>query len=312
MNTQMKTGFMGAFPDFNSRHFNIDAYNQRFREENVVINARSRAISFPKHWGGLSIKTVVRGTEHYEAGSAHYTVDEKNFLVFNEGRYYSSWIDAEHDVESFTLNFSEAFSKQVMAAITDNAGQLVEEAGKTTTIRFTETLYPSDDLIMPAVNSVRRLCADMEENQDRLHYLFIFLLERLVQQQWKTNRIIESIDKVKHGTRVELYARLSRAKDFIYSCYAQPLTLAEMANVACLNQYYFLRQFKKVFHMSPHQLLLQRRLELAVQLLKNRTSPISEISNLVGFNDAAAFSKLFKKSFGVAPQGFRKSMGISE
>jgi len=310
MNAQIKTGLMSEFPDFGSRHFNVEVYNQRFREQNVIIHARARSVSFPKHWGGLSIKTVVRGTEHYQADNARYAVDEQTYLVFNEGRYYSSWIDAEHEVESFTLNFSEAFAQQVIASVTANAEQMLDASDKVlATFRFTEMLYPADNLITPVVHSMRALCAEVESNQAALHAHFVSLLERLVQVQINTNKTIEAIDKTKRSTRVELYNRLSRAKDFIYSCHAQPLTLAEIANVACLNQYYFLRQFKKAFQVSPHQLLLQRRLSVAADLLKAGKGSVSDIGTAVGFHDAASFSKLFKKAFGVAPQRFRNSQG---
>ena len=60
---------MKDFPDFNIPGFNIEAYNQRFKQKNVIIHARSKDVSYPEHWGCLSIKCAFRRTELKLAGA---------------------------------------------------------------------------------------------------------------------------------------------------------------------------------------------------------------------------------------------------
>lgn len=82
------------------------------------------------------------------------------------------------------------------------------------------------------------------------------------------------------------------------------LTLEEMADVSCLNQFYFLRQFKKMFHCTPHKYLQLKRIQEASQLLSTTNNLVMDVCNEVGFCDHASFSKLFKRHFGMSPIQF--------
>src|ERR1017187_10556117 len=95
-----------SFPDFNVTGFDINEYNKKFKENNVIIHASSRSVSYPEHWGCLSVKCAFHGNESYQAGNRFYTVNDTNYLVLNEGTIYSSYIYSEFPVESFTINFS--------------------------------------------------------------------------------------------------------------------------------------------------------------------------------------------------------------
>src|SRR6202012_2696044 len=87
----------------------INAYNQGFKKSNIIINAWAADISYPEHWGGLSIKCAFGGNEIYRMGDRYYAVNDHNYFICNEGEYYSSYIAAKQPVESFTLNFSNDF-----------------------------------------------------------------------------------------------------------------------------------------------------------------------------------------------------------
>ena len=63
----------------------------------------------------------------------------------------------------------------------------------------------------------------------------------------------------------------------------------------------FKRDFEKTFHISPSRWLLQRRLEEAHYLIKEKGKAPSEVYLETGFEDLSHFSFAFKKAFGVAP-----------
>lgn len=63
----------------------------------------------------------------------------------------------------------------------------------------------------------------------------------------------------------------------------------------------FKRDFEKVFHMSPSRWLLQRRLQEAYYLLKEKKRTVSDVYLDLGFEDLSHFSFVFKKQYGVAP-----------
>lgn len=63
----------------------------------------------------------------------------------------------------------------------------------------------------------------------------------------------------------------------------------------------FKRDFEKIFHISPSRWLLQRRLEEAYYLIKERGRKPSDVYVDVGFEDLSHFSFAFKNAYGVAP-----------
>lgn len=63
---------------------------------------------------------------------------------------------------------------------------------------------------------------------------------------------------------------------------------------------------KKKYHMTPLQLLIQIRMEEARKLLKTTSLHVNTIGQLVGYPDAAYFSKQFKQVMGMTAAACRR------
>ncbi len=101
--------------------------------------------------------------------------------------------------------------------------------------------------------------------------------------------------------------RLSRARKFIDESYQLPLDLMEISRQACLSRYHFLRLFRDAFNTTPHQYLIQRRIEKAKELLRSRRSlSITDVCFEVGFESLGSFSSLFRKRVGQPPAIYRR------
>ncbi|MEM1358568.1 MAG: AraC family transcriptional regulator [Bacteroidota bacterium] len=97
----------------------------------------------------------------------------------------------------------------------------------------------------------------------------------------------------------------SRLKSIIDHHFNLGLTVEELAELSGLSLSTFYRQFKKEFGKSPHQWLMNRRLQEAYELLKNTDQPVSDIGYETGFKDLAHFSRRFKQKFGLPPSQAR-------
>ena len=65
----------------------------------------------------------------------------------------------------------------------------------------------------------------------------------------------------------------------------------------------FKRDFEKIFHATPSRWLLNRRLQEAHYLIKEKKKTVSDVYLDVGFEDLSHFSFAFKKQYGIAPSG---------
>jgi len=104
----------------------------------------------------------------------------------------------------------------------------------------------------------------------------------------------------------DLYERLSRARSFIDESYQLPLDLNEISKQACLSRYHFLRLFRDTFETTPHQYLIQKRIEKAKELLRLRSLSVTDVCFEVGFESLGSFSSLFRKCVGDPPSGYRQ------
>jgi AraC family transcriptional regulator len=294
---------MEKFPDFNAPGFNVDQYNQRFHHSNVVIRASAKSVEYPTHWTPLSLKCVLDGEEHYETNNAKYLVDKDHFLLFNNGKMYSSHIDSPFEVHSFTLNIAPAFERLAVRSFQASSDQLLDDpfSNDVGDLRFTEALYPHGSSISEIIKRIE----SRSRNGYSLDQDFHDLMEGLLRLQSQTDNRISEVQKVKEPTRREVFHRLLRTRDYIYSCYSAHLTIDQLAGVACMNAFYFIRQFRLFFGVTPHQLLMQRRMDVAKRLLRNTSMSITEVCFQVGFSDLSSFSKLFRRTHGFPPSARR-------
>src|SRR5437870_11346108 len=102
-------------------------------------------------------------------------------------------------------------------------------------------------------------------------------------------------------TAPDVYRRLCRARDFIDHCYDHPLSLDQMSSEACFSRYHFLRLFRQAFNKTPHQYLIERRIEKAKELLTDDELRVTDVCFEVGFQRLGSFSSLFQKYVGRAP-----------
>ena len=103
----------------------------------------------------------------------------------------------------------------------------------------------------------------------------------------------------------DVYRRLCRARDFMDDCYDLPLDLDQIARRACFSRFHFIRLFRRAFERTPHQYLVQRRIERAKELLTSSQLSVTDVCFEVGFQSLGSFSSLFHKCVGHPPMAYR-------
>jgi AraC family transcriptional regulator len=96
--------------------------------------------------------------------------------------------------------------------------------------------------------------------------------------------------------------KLRRLIDYIENHMADNLSLAELAGMAGMSQYYFSRLFKQSMGLTPHQYIIQCRVERAKTLLLRGDRSIADIAHTVGFSDQSHLTYHFKRLLGVTPK----------
>ena len=87
--------------------------------------------------------------------------------------------------------------------------------------------------------------------------------------------------------------------------YAEPLTPPELARIAKLPAARFARIIKRIFGVTPIQLIAKTRIAAASRHLRETDRSIAEIALECGFYDHSAFTRAFRAVIGVTPMQFR-------
>ena len=278
-------------------------YNQNKLHSEITTEA-----SYTDQRNELSLHAVFNGSEKYKIGKRTVTVFPGNFLIINEGTAYDRTIYSDSIASTFAIFFSKRFLQDFQYGFSSSDRKLIDEPIDSELIQrstFLETIYPCKGDIK---YNLSHLIDHFNENSDDLllddyiyHSLLLFYRLYYREVLHKSNRL----DALNASTRDELFKRLSLAKDFMLSNYNQDISLEDISAHACLSPTHLFRTFKQIYNSSPHQYLIQTRLDNARHMLKNTDYTLNEIVNLVGFTCPSTFIKLFKNKFHFTPGTYR-------
>lgn len=84
------------------------------------------------------------------------------------------------------------------------------------------------------------------------------------------------------------------------------LIINEMAHSLYISKYHFIRRFKQIVGLTPHQFQIQNRVRKAQRML-NDIDSITEVALITGFCDQIHFIKQFEKYIELTPTVYKVS-----
>jgi AraC family transcriptional regulator len=101
--------------------------------------------------------------------------------------------------------------------------------------------------------------------------------------------------------------RLNLALEYIHDRITDNISLLDIATELDMSQYHFCRLFKQSMEVSPHQYIIQKRIEKSQELLKKSSTKIADVAIEVGFANQGHFNFHFRKLVGITPRQYRNS-----
>lgn len=277
---------------------------QNAKWPNVVLNVQSKEEYRPNIKGTLSLFTNIKGKTLAGVNDRLVTVQDDAFFLSNQTERYTLSIDSHQKVETFNIHFGEDLLNNVYTSLSTPLHKILVNEYTSSTIEFSSQLYQMDDQIKYLLSY---LYTHQEEFKDPLilEEHLIKILYQLLSNQADLFQKINQLPQVKKSTQIEVYKRLAWVVDYIYSNLGKVIELDDLANVACLSKFHFLRLFKHFFKQTPHQFINNLRVIKAQHLLIKTEIPIIEIAFCLGFEYLSSFTRMFTKSVGVSPQTYR-------
>ena len=108
-----------------------------------------------------------------------------------------------------------------------------------------------------------------------------------------------------HAQRRNVFLRLQRVRNYMAACCHLDLDIADFARMASYSPCHFIRAFSAVYGETPHAMLVEQRLARARRLVNDSAMAITEVARASGFENRCAFSRSFKRRFGVSASDLR-------
>jgi PAS domain S-box-containing protein len=101
------------------------------------------------------------------------------------------------------------------------------------------------------------------------------------------------------------YKRLAEAVELLREKYDEPVRMTALARRAGLSLDRLERLVRRVYGLSPRQLLAKTRVDAASEMLRAERMSIAEIAHACGYADHSAFTRQFRAMTGLTPRNYR-------
>lgn len=252
------------------------------------------------NFANFSAKLVLSGKENYTINSKNTTLTSGEYIIGNHHTSATIVIDGKEITNGICVDIS---SKSICEIIDykyknpDSFKRFLFE--KEWSVK---KFNAKDTHLGKAFNQLVNKYDAIKNGEIILtNEIFIHLAECVVLDSQIFYKHYNNLSQAKIETNDRLIKFLYEAKFYIDNHYLESINIDEIAKASSLSTYHFIRLFKKVFHLTPYQYLIQKRLDFAKLQLETNSS-INEIAYLIGFSTPGNFSRAYKNYFGVTPK----------
>lgn len=111
-----------------------------------------------------------------------------------------------------------------------------------------------------------------------------------------------------HNKNIFLMKEMDYAVQYFHKNYNKSISIEDFAASQHMSVSWFIRNFKEYTNSTPAQYILSLRISNAQSLLESTNYNITEISDIIGYDNPLYFSRIFKKQSGMSPSEFRKQI----
>lgn len=97
---------------------------------------------------------------------------------------------------------------------------------------------------------------------------------------------------------------ITACKNYIMSKSCEKISVSDLCGLVKIDRTYLYRLFKEYLKMGPKEYILKTKMEMAKELLSQSPLSVSEVAEMVGYEDPFAFSKQFKQHFRISPRDY--------
>jgi AraC family transcriptional regulator len=241
---------------------------------------------FEERHAGVCIAMVVAGSFGYRAATGPELLTPGALLLGNPGDCFECGHRHAAGDRCIAFRYAPAYFERLAADAGIASGNL----------NFRRARIPSLSALSPLI---ARACAGALE------------ADEMAWDELAAELAVATLKAVPGSTRAEpaasatAWSRVAQTVRLIDDTPGAPHTLTSLAAAAGLSEFYFLRTFRRVTGVTPHQYVLRARLRAAALRLYDDSAKVVDIALDCGFNDLSNFNHAFRAEFASSPRAWR-------
>jgi AraC-like DNA-binding protein len=242
--------------------------------------------AFEERHENFTIATVIQGTFSYRADSGRSTLYPGAVLLGNAGSCFECGHDHSHGDRCVALHLTSDYLAEIAASTSGSSS-----------FAFPTPMLPVTPKALPWL-------AQLETGACQFARL---------QSDEIVPKVVEAVIEAVSGTEPRRGTasarderRISNVLHYLELASQASIELDDLAAMACMSKYHFLRTFSRVVGLTPYQYLLSIRMRGAAVRLSTTSEPVSAIAFEAGFGDLSTFNSRFRSIFGMTPTEYRR------
>lgn len=259
----------------------------RHLDQVTALQAQMTDFTYSRHaHEEYAFGITLAGCQEFYANGGFHRSYPGNVFVFNP--------DVIHDGQS---GGDDTLLYRMLYVHPDQFQPLLISAGvkQSNQFRLQNTLI-DDTLLHRLIYNMVLIIEDGESDALTLEHSLFAIAERIAQHQGicLSDQRSRKIDTL-----------LFKAREYIHSNIHGSLSLEGISQHVNLSKYHFLRMFRQQFGITPHQYILNYRINQARKSLESGAS-LNDVVFQFGFSDLSHFNRVFKPVFGMTPRQYQQ------
>lgn len=267
----------------------------------IQVRPHTRFIHFPKHRHNyIEVIYMCKGSTTHIVDGNKVVLEEGDLLFLNQNAVQEILPAGEGDIAINFIILPQFFDTTFeMIGGDENllreflVGSLCEDS------RASSYLYFHVADILPIQNLVENMVWSLLNNSHNKRSSNQITMGLLILH------LLNHMDKMETGQKAFEQEFVVNVLNYIETNYRAG-SLSELASSMGYDLYWMSREIKKRTGKTYKELLQTKRMNQAAYMLANTKVPISEIIQMVGYDNSSYFFRKFKERYGISPRKFRE------